>query len=279
MPDQISRLIIFTDLDGSLLDEDYSCVHAQPLLLRIKKAGIPLILTTSKTRKEVERIQEELGIQAPFIVENGGAVFFPPGYSLSPLADGEHSPPYTLIRFGKTYRQIRRFIEHIRPLVPLTGFGDLSTEEISEKTGLSIEMAALAKAREFTEPFLLQEGKQLPVLRHLALNSGMRVTSGGRFHHLMGIKQDKGRAVKRTIQIFSSGQEHPPLSIGVGDSDNDFHMLSVVNIPVLVPRPDGFCDVEISGLRRAKFPGSRGWSEAVRAILKEIGALPPERNS
>lgn len=72
------QLVIFTDLDGSLLNhEDYSFTAARPSIERIKTAGIPLIITTSKTRLEVERLQQEMGIREPFIVENGGGIFFP----------------------------------------------------------------------------------------------------------------------------------------------------------------------------------------------------------
>lgn len=49
------KIIIFTDLDGSLLNhEGYSFSDARPSLARIKKSQIPLIFTTSKTRGEVE---------------------------------------------------------------------------------------------------------------------------------------------------------------------------------------------------------------------------------
>ena len=42
--------------------------------------AIPLVFVTSKTRAEVVRLQEEMGIREPFIVENGGGIFFPRGY-------------------------------------------------------------------------------------------------------------------------------------------------------------------------------------------------------
>ncbi|MEN6467293.1 MAG: HAD hydrolase family protein, partial [Syntrophaceae bacterium] len=75
------QMIIFTDLDGSLLDhEDYSFEAARPSIERIKRLGIPLVMTTSKTRREVELLQREMGMSAPMIVENGGGIFCPPGY-------------------------------------------------------------------------------------------------------------------------------------------------------------------------------------------------------
>lgn len=271
MPQSLFRIIIFTDLDQTLLDEDYSCTGANPALQRIRELSIPLILTTSKTRREVELIQDELGIgRQPFITENGAAVYFPSGYLSIPLEGGEKSPLYTLIRLGKTYREIRDFVEHVRPLVPLEGFGDLSAEEVAARTGLSLRMAAFAKEREFTEPFVLNDEQDLPLLSDLAMKQGLKVTTGGRFHHLIGIEQDKGRAVERAIQLLSS-EGMTPLSIGVGDSANDYPMLRVVDIPVLVPRMGGSSEVpEIPRIIRARFPGSRGWNDSIQRILQDI---------
>lgn len=74
-------LIVFTDLDGSLLNhEDYSFAEAMPALARISGNNIPLVFVTSKTRREVEILQREMGLREPFIVENGGGIYFPAGY-------------------------------------------------------------------------------------------------------------------------------------------------------------------------------------------------------
>jgi mannosyl-3-phosphoglycerate phosphatase len=265
-----SPVLVFTDLDGSLLDQDYSCVHAAPALRRIQKERIPLIFTTSKTRSEVERLQQELGIQGPFIVENGGAIFFP-------LGDGETAgpaerPSYLVITLGKPYRTIRAFVQKIRSQVPLTGFGDLSAEGVSTITGLPVEKALLAKQREFTEPVLLDDPGQLPLLRELAWNEGLNVVKGGRFHHLMMFGQDKGKAVERVLMLYSEEGCRPPLTVGLGDSANDLPMLHRVDIPVLIPPQDGSMeDPEIPGLLRPRFPGSRGWKEGLEAALQCAG--------
>ena len=151
------QLVIFTDLDGSLLNhEDYSFAAARPSIERIKRAGIPLIITTSKTRLEVERLQEEMGVGEPFIVENGGGIFFPHGYRNLMINKGEWEEDYTLICIGARYSMIRLFLEKIGPRLDIKGFGDLTVEEISGLTGLSLDRADMAKAREFTEPFIFK---------------------------------------------------------------------------------------------------------------------------
>ena len=68
-------------------------------------------MTTSKTRSEVAVLQEQMGITDAFIVENGGGIFFPiKKYGDFRIKDGIIIPPYTLIRFGMEYKEIRDFM-------------------------------------------------------------------------------------------------------------------------------------------------------------------------
>lgn len=265
------RVIIFTDLDGSLLNhEDYSCAAAGPSIERIKKAGIPLIIATSKTRTEVELLQRDLGIREPFIVENGAAIFFPVGYRNWRIENGVQEGDYTVIRIGTTYAAVRHFVKEIGARFEIKGFGDLTPEEISALTGLSPDQVEMARAREFTEPFLLKRPGDIDFVRELAAGKGLKVTRGGRFHHLIGNKQDKGMAVRIVTDIFRRHAEEEWMTIGLGDSENDLPMLEQMQIPVLIPRPgEGYCDIRMPGLVRATEPGCRGWSEAVDRLLNE----------
>ncbi|MGE5256623.1 MAG: HAD hydrolase family protein, partial [Hyphomicrobiales bacterium] len=75
------NLLIFTDLDGALLEDgDYAHHTAQEGLDRIRRQQVPLVFITSKTRLEIERLQAAMEIREPFIAENGAAIFFPDGY-------------------------------------------------------------------------------------------------------------------------------------------------------------------------------------------------------
>ena len=182
--------MIFTDLDGSLLNEDdYSFAEAAPALARIGQLGIPLIIATSKTRVEVETLQQEMGMSAPFIVENGGGIFFPDDYRKMAVKDA-------VIPLGVPYAEIRAFLEALPGSIRVRGFGDLTERELAAISGLTLEQAALSKQREFTEPFILEDAAVLPLLEGRAAMAGLQVVRGGRFHHLIGAGQDKGRAVR-----------------------------------------------------------------------------------
>ena len=68
-------LVVFSDLDGTLLDHyTYSFEDARPALGRLRAAGVPLVLCTSKTRAEIAPLRDALRNTHPFISENGGAV-------------------------------------------------------------------------------------------------------------------------------------------------------------------------------------------------------------
>jgi mannosyl-3-phosphoglycerate phosphatase len=268
-------MVIFTDLDGSLLDhEGYSCDSALPALALVRARSIPLVFATSKTRAEVVRLQEDMGIREPFIAENGGGIFFPAGYGNFRISDATEQGEHTLILLGKPYLEIRRFIEARKGRYAIRGAGDLSLEELVDLTGLTAEQARLAKQREFTEPFLLDDDAELASLREEALAAGLKITRGGRFYHLIGVEQDKGKAVRRVIEIFRENGVGELLTVAIGDRPNDFSMLTAVDIPVLMPHPDGrYKELILPNLRKAPYPGSLGWGEAVTCILEGLKAV------
>ena len=267
------RVLIFTDLDGSLLNhDDYDYAAAVPTLERIKAANIALVIATSKTRSEVQPLQEEMGIGDPFIVENGAGIFFRDSPGIRNLWVGEKCGEYNVVRLGATYRDIRDFFVKASFRYRIKGFGDMTVAEIAEIAGLSEIEAERAKRREFTEPFLAENEEDIPEIEKLARLEGFKITKGGRFHHLIGRGQDKGLAVKKCIEIYRNLEMRETwATVGVGDSENDLPMLRQVDIPVLIPRPrKGWLNMELPNLVRAKEPGSRGWNSAVGCVLDHL---------
>lgn len=265
------RLVIFTDLDGTLLDHStYSFEPARPALEALAEAGIPVVLCTSKTRAETERWRAALGNTHPFIVENGGAVFIPEGYFPSEPAFGRMMDGYSVLELGRPYREIRKALAAIRSStrLPLRGFGDMTLEEIAERCGFARDEAALAARREYGEPFVGVEDIAFPQVVREAEALGLRVTSGGRFHHLVGAS-DKGRAV-RALQDLYSLNRGAVRTVGLGDSVNDEPMLREVDVPVIVRKPDGghIKAAHLTGLIIAPYAGPEGWREAVLGLLR-----------
>jgi len=87
----------------------------------------------------------------------------------------------------------------------------------------------------------------------------------------MGFQQDKGAAVRLVQDMFRRHMGERTISVGIGDRDNDLPMLQEVDIPVLIPHPDGgYSDINLPGLVKAEDPGARGWNEVVKRILNGL---------
>ncbi len=214
----------------------------------LRRHQIPLIYTTSKTRRECLALQKAMQISAPFIVENGACICFP---------DGEE------VLLGRPHEEIAAFIDKYKERFGIHAFKDMSVEEIARHTGFSPKQAALAKAREFSEPFLIDLQMDIDGLRERAQAEGFTILRGGRFYHCVGARQDKGAAVRKAMECYPGY-----LSIGLGDNFNDIPLLESVDVPILIPRHGGdFIPFEREGLRRAPYEGSRGWNAALKAFF------------
>lgn len=285
----MKRIVIFTDLDGTLLHpKTYSFDTALPALSLIREKNIPLILCSSKTRAEIEVYKPRLGNDYPFISENGGGIFIPEGYfsqtihkalfckagSLSSLAKkGEkgvvESPEvYYVISLGKPYEEIRKVFSDLRERlnIKVKGFGDMTEKDIAELTGLTVEEASLAKLRDFGEPFVFDGNPDESFLNAIEA-SGLNWTQG-HFYHVMG-DNDKGKAVSILKGLFE--REHGEIhTIALGDGFNDLPMLKEVDQPVLIPKEDGSYDrrVTLPGMIKAKGIGPDGWNKVLMELLQ-----------
>lgn len=272
------RYLVFTDLDGCLLDsQTYSFDAAQPALDQLQAHHVPVVLVSSKTRAEIEPLRQRLNHQGPFIVENGGAVFIPDGTFTFQMKRARRRAAYQVIEFGTPYAMLRDVLKQIEDTVgtPLIGFGDLSIDEIMELTGLTHEAAARAKLREYDEPYLMDGPVTLvkEVCRQIVIR-GLQWTKGGRFFHLTGLN-DKGQAALSLLQCYKrqwhlDGSPDTVETVGIGDSLNDLPVLLAVDHPVLVQKPDGSYDREIDVPRLIRAPGIGpvGWNHAILDLLK-----------
>jgi mannosyl-3-phosphoglycerate phosphatase len=273
------QYVIFADLDGTLLDTDAATWEAAaPALSALRAHNIPLVLVTSKTRAEVEPLRARLGHQAPFITENGAAVFVPRGVFTFPLERARTKSSYDVIELGMPYHMLRDVLKQIEDAVetPLDGFGDLSTADIMEITGLPSAEADLAKLREYDEPFLLEGPQTLveEVCRQIQ-SRGLRWTKAGRLFHLTG-DNDKSEAIELLMRCYQREQRlrfrsRPVESVGIGNDINDVPLLAVVDRPILVQKPDGSFDsnVLLPRLVRTRGSGPSGWNDALLRLLSD----------
>lgn len=272
------RILIFSDLDGSLLDATtYSHEDATDALAAIQQRGAMLILVSSKTRAEMEPLRRGLGNRHSFIVENGGAVYVPNGAFPFPLEQAIPRGAYQILQLGTPYAHLRTALNDIRQELGdgLRGFGDLTLEEVMQLTGMSAADTRLAMQREYDEPFVIDgEGIAWQDLRAATDRRGLRCTRGGRFYHLMGAN-DKGIASRRLIEWYQRlvrNEGQTLVTVGLGDSLNDLPMLEVVDYPILVQKPNGSYDpeVQLPRLIHAHGVGPVGWNRSLIELLRTL---------
>lgn len=259
------KTIIFTDLDGTFLNHDnYSFKESLKSLKKIDKKKIPLIFTTSKTKTEVELLQKKVGIKEPFIIENGAAIFFPNNYQNFDLSFLKKHENYYIFQLGIKYKDILKFYNRYKKEFKMYGFSDMSEKEISEITSLKLKNAKLSKKRDFSEPFLLKDKSKLKRLKKIALKYNIKITKGGRFYHLIGKNQDKGKALNSAIKIFKQLYKTEINSIALGDGENDIEMLKSVDLPIIIQNHKGkYLDLDIKNIQKSSYKGSKGWNEMV----------------
>jgi mannosyl-3-phosphoglycerate phosphatase len=268
----MTALIIFTDLDGTLLDhESYEWGPATPAVDLCKERQAPVILVSSKTRAEMNPMRLQLGLASPFISENGGGIYFPKKGTLEPPPEAVPDEDLWKWALGPAYSDLVHALRAIRKELdlPLRGFSDMTLGDIADLTGLDLEKSRLAAMREYDEPFVLAHGGK-STLNHLhqaALRRGYQISRGGRFHHLHGAL-DKGDAVERLILQYKA-RDADMKTVALGDSPNDFSMLRKVDVPILLGAPGRFPELkaELSGLRLVEKAGPRGWNEAVLELF------------
>lgn len=278
MPNPIStqNLLIFTDLDATLLDHDsYSFAAALPLLNWLHEQDIPVIPTTSKTQAELFQLREDLNNPHPFIVENGSSVLIPIHYFSSQPAEtvisdcgkfyvkhwtdthGDQGPNHCKIGDREYWRTMAVQAGEVLGLKlrqDYDTFESLGAEGIADLTGLPLSGAKLANQRLSSEPIYLnpqrtanldQRKKNFIAALH-SLNAA--VVEGGRFLHVLAPGSSKGAALhwlkniydqipRKKPNVANLHDSKPHHTIALGDSQNDVDMLEAADNAILVRNP------------------------------------------
>ena len=272
----MTQLIIFTDLDGTLLNgETYDYAATVPIIQQLKSLKIPVIPVTSKTRSEVSTLRQDVGLTDPFVTENGSGIFVEVNHNPFDQPPGEQEDDYYVIDLGCPYVQARAGLRVIANELhhSLLGFGDMTIARLQKYTGLSAKDAQEAKAREFSEPFITPKAVPAEQIVEAVESTGFKVVVGDRFSHLIGPEAGKGNAVKRLVSLYQSIL--PPgetiVTIGLGNSPNDLDMLEHVDHPIVLPGVNGpHPALGDRGWEIAPFPAPQGWVKAVTAICQRF---------
>jgi mannosyl-3-phosphoglycerate phosphatase len=271
----MSSAVIYTDLDGSLLDHHtYAFDEALETIKALKDRGIPIIPCTSKTRAETVNLMQTMGIDGPMIIENGAAIWVPLDWGLD---RPEGSDAHAWCRsFGSSRGMIRRqlAILNIEWGNRYQSLCDLSDKQVAAVTGLDLESAARAKQRQHSETLVwlgTPADRNAFAAQVEALD--MRCVEGGRFVHVLA---SGGKAEAVSWLHHKIRRERPDLerarSLSAGDAENDVEMLEVTDLALLVRSPVNEPPTvrRRGGLVISDIAGPAGWAEGMEALIERV---------
>ncbi len=262
-----SKCWIVTDLDGTLMDENYDISPAKKTLKMLSEINIPVIPCTSKTASEVRYFRDENGLTDPFIVENGAAVYG---------CDENNSSEWELI-LGKSYKELKVILMNISKKVEwkLTPLNDLNKNQIFELTGLSDEGIIRALDRHWSVPFLNPPDNIFEKIKHICNYYNVHVFKGNRMSHLLSSESHKGQAVNKLKEFL---QNKDVKVIALGDSQNDIPLLEYADISIVIPGINGANKYLQNGIDNGSFilanaPHAEGWSNSVQDVINSLTDL------
>ncbi|WP_144211601.1 HAD-IIB family hydrolase [Shewanella donghaensis] len=267
-----TRPLIFTDMDGTLLDHfDYSFSSAIDVIEGLNEKKIPIIPNTSKTFAEMEKFQQTIGFNSPFISENGAVIYIPIGYFDNQPIDTITQGYYWVKEFcqQRSHWLSLLTLEAIEFAGDYIGFSSLSAEELCELTDLAPDKAALALVRHYSEPLLWtsDEPRKQAFIEHMK-SLGANMLQGGRFLHVGG-HTDKGLAMDWLAQVYANQYQTCVQTIALGDSGNDSAMLEAADIAIQIKSPTHtFPQIHTSSQPiQSSHYGPKGWAECLQALF------------
>lgn len=269
MTTKTDHVLIFTDLDGTVLDHDsYSPAPADAFIAALDSDRTTVIPVTSKTRVEVLALIFDIAPMRVIVTENGSVIHAPEGFPWD-------ADPSSQIYFpGADHETILTALDALDPFLRkrVRGFSDMTIKEIAAETGLSLQSASKAKAREASEPFLwLGDSGELAKLEDFMADRSIKVQQGGRFFHLTG-QCGKADAMRWIASQFKTAKpEHRIVSVALGDGPNDIEMIEEAELGVIIPNPDGKSIHSAKpSVITAPQPGPAGWVEAMQQIFDQL---------
>jgi mannosyl-3-phosphoglycerate phosphatase len=276
------RLIVVTDIDGSFLEPGARSLSDERAALDfLAQRGIPLVINSSRTRAEIERLHQTLQMLTPFISEHGSALFVPNGcFPFVP----EHAHPAVggrVIEFGRRYHEVvdaLRFTSR-NLKVGIVGFAELTIEDVARELSVPIAEAQVAKLREYSELFrIIDETDATRSRLFKALRRrGLRCWWAGT-HYLATAARNRAESL-RTLKTMWTRAWGEPLIIGLADSEDDVAWLQHADIAIIVQGEDAGVARVLSKLPTVhitRSSGRHGWSEA---IFEFVGAALDGHNT
>ncbi len=139
-----TKIIVFADLDGSLLNDKYEYDQIEPIIHQLLTSNVAIVLASSKTKNEINFYRNKWKITDPFIIENGSAILIPKTYFEAKYEFTKRIQDYNIIELGTAYSIIREKLNLVKKHTGanIVGFGDMTAQEIAKDSGLPTSFGA-----------------------------------------------------------------------------------------------------------------------------------------
>ena len=260
------KILIFTDLDGSLLDkETFKFDIIKDYFKELVRNGIIIIPNSSKTEAELLDFNEENNLDLSFIAENGSSI-----HRLNKI----HQNLPDKIIISRTIDEIRNIYEENISLDfenKITHILELEREKQQKILGLPLDKIKLAIKRDHSIPIKFNgtESEKNEFTKILK-NSGLTIQTGGRIMNVCD-NVNKSKAMSRALQLIRKQLDDEIITIGVGDNENDIEMIKQTDYPCLVKNEDFDSSlINIDNLIKSDEPSPKGWSDVIKTALQKI---------
>ena len=260
------KILIFTDLDGSLLDkETFKFDVIKDYFKELVRNGIIIIPNSSKTEAELLDFNEQNNLDLSFIAENGSSI-----HRLNKI----HQNLPDKIIISRTIDEIRNIYEENISLDfenKITHILELEREKQQKILGLPLDKIKLAIKRDHSLPIKFN-GTEIEKKEFIKImkNSGLTIQTGGRIMNVCD-NVNKSKAMSRALQLIRKQLDDEIITIGVGDNENDIEMIKQTDYPCLV-KNDNFDSslINIDNLIKSDEPSPKGWSDVIKTALQKI---------
>jgi predicted mannosyl-3-phosphoglycerate phosphatase (HAD superfamily) len=155
VPSSIPFVVVFSDIDDVFADAHTAYDTAASVLAQLGQDEAALVLCSSRTRAQLDLIQQRLSIRHPFICEYGRAVGVPVSYFDFEIPHLHSRGSCEAIEFGRPYADVVDVLHRTaeRLDIRVVGFSDMSIGDVARELHVPLLEARLAKLREYVEPF------------------------------------------------------------------------------------------------------------------------------
>lgn len=251
-----AKWLVFTDLDGTLLDRRYDLKAAADAMDSLHQNECLCVPASSKTHAEMAELNNFRKFPSPYIFENGGGLSWPSATAPEMI--------------GRSAEEISDLLDHIRDehLFNFRLFRDISVVEIAGRTGLTESGARKAKARQASMPLIWTDTQEsLERFREILGFIGLQVVGGGLFQTVLDKRCSKAAAMLSIAEQFNRSEYRPEL-VACGDAENDLDMMTLADTAVLFPNKAGqYIPFDHPRLHFAKNAGHETWLQSLQQVL------------